>query len=132
MQTYNNIVHRNHRNVNITIRYVYTNLNYFAYFTLYGRYPILTKAQEQRVDGDGVHVEERGRYHPRADGHKDHGQPFEVEDGRFVDERELFDRFQRFVEFKVKRRYGCAGYDNFSGEKYEIGHLKRKKKVNIK
>lgn len=83
----------------------------------------LTKAQEQRVDGDRVHVEERGRNHPRADRDNDHGQPFVVEDGRLVDERELLDRLQRFVELEVERCYGGAGYDDLSDEKYEVRHL---------
>lgn len=68
-------------------------------------------------------MEERGRYHPRADRDNNHGQPFVVEDGRLVDERELLDGLQRFVELEVKRRYGGAGDDDLSDEKYEVCHL---------
>lgn len=61
-------------------------------------------------------MEERGRYYPRAGGDDDHGQPFVIEHGRLVDERELFDRLQRLVELEVKRRYGGAGYDDLADE----------------
>lgn len=84
---------------------------------------MLTKAKEQRVNGDGVDVEERGRYYPSAGGDDDHWQPSVIEHGRFVDERELFDRLQRLIKFEVKRRYGGARYDDFADEQYEVCHL---------
>lgn len=93
------------------------------------RYPgtrtyTLTEAQKQRVDSDGIHVEERGRYHPCADGDYYHGQPFVVEHGRLFDKREPFDRIQRAVELEVERRYGGTCYDDLADEQYEIRHLK--------
>lgn len=93
-------------------------------YTDHPDYIILTKTQEQRVDGDGVHVEERGRYHPRTDCHYDHGQPFIVERRHYVDERELLDRLQRCVKFEVKRRDCRTGYDYLADEKYKVRHLK--------
>lgn len=85
---------------------------------------ILTEAQEQRIDGDGEDVEERGRYHPGSGSDDDHGQPRVVERVRLVDEREhVAYEVQRFVEHEVKDRYGGAGYDDFADDKYEVGHL---------
>lgn len=83
----------------------------------------LTKTQEQRVDGDGVHVKERGRYRPRTDGDNDHGQPLVVEDRWLVDERELLDGLQRLIILVVEHRHGGARDDDLADEKYEVGHL---------
>lgn len=85
---------------------------------------ILTETQEQRIDGDGEHVEKRGRYHPGSGGNDDHGQPRVVERVRLVDKRKhVAYEVQRFVEHEVKRRNGGSGYDDFADDKYEVGYL---------